>query len=115
VFSVFQKPIFEVLHLACHIPSFIFSNEKVHSYQSHDKEIHSHENLTALYITTDENGELPQPPNESDTKKKIEIGDKNSSTLKSSILVSKNDFHINIPFQSVFIKRPNPPPQLSKV
>lgn len=111
VFSVFQKPIFETFHLICHIPGIIFSQEKIHSYDSHSKTTHTHSNLTVFYDSTDEKGEIPQPQSEQETKKKIEFVDKKSSILDWSILIPKNQFQVNQPFQFVFIKIPNPPPK----
>lgn len=113
VFSVFQKPIFETLHLICHIPGIIFSQEKIHSYDSHTQATHTHQNLTAFYDSADEKGEMPQPQSEQETKKKIEILDIKSSSLVWNICFSKKQFQINLPLQFVFIKIPNPPPKFA--
>ena len=113
VFSVFQKPIFEALHLICHIPGIIFSQEKIHSYDSHSQETHAHENLTTFYDSADEKGELPQPQNEQETKKKIEFLVEKYSNLGWRIIFSKKLFQINLPVQVVFIKIPNPPPKFA--
>lgn len=112
VFSVFQKPIFEALHLISHAPAIIFSQEKIHSIDSHSTVNHTHENLTAFYDSTDEREDVPQPQSEQETKKKTECFDKNSSFLDSNILFSKKQFQINLPVQFVFIKIPNPPPKV---
>lgn len=113
VFSVFQKPIFETLHLACHLPDIIFSQEKVHSYDSHSQSTHTHENLTVFYDSSDEKGESPQPQTNQEPKKKIQIIDKKYSSLDVTIFSSKKLSLINSPVQFVFIKIPNPPPEFT--
>lgn len=113
VFSVFQKPIIETLHFMCHVPGIIFSQEKVHTYNSHTHEAHTHENLTVLYDSDDEKEELPQSQNEQETKRKIEFLIENFSSLEWRILISKNLFRINIPAQFVLIKIPTPPPMFA--
>ncbi len=111
VFSVLQKPIFETLHLACHLPDIIFSKEKIHSYDSHNYETHVHKNLTAFYDSSDEKEELPQSQNKQESKKKIEIIDEKYSSPYYSNFLAKKQFLINLPIQFVFIKIPSPPPQ----
>ena len=111
VFSVFQKPLFETLHFICHVPGIIFSQEKIHTYNSHNKEDHFHKNLTAFYDSVDEKGELPQPQNEQKTKKKIEFLHKKSSNIDWSIFFFKKLYQINLPAPFVFIKIPDPPPK----
>ncbi|MFK8009073.1 MAG: hypothetical protein AB8H03_22120 [Saprospiraceae bacterium] len=111
VFSVFQKPVFETLHLICHIPEIIFSQEQIHSYDSHSEVTHTHNNLTAFYDSIDGQGETPQPQSEQETKKKIESFNGKSSNVDWSVLFSKKQFQINLPIQFVFIKIPNPPPK----
>jgi hypothetical protein len=113
VFSVFQKPMFETLHLACHLPDIIFSQEKIHSYDSHSQSTHAHENLTAFYDSSDEDGESPQPQTNQEPKKKIQIIDEKYSSLDLIILPAKQQFLINSPVQFVFIKIPNPPPEFA--
>lgn len=113
VFSVFQKPIFETVHFIGHVPSLIFSQGKIHSFVSHAKELHSHENLAAFYTSIDENEEPPTPQNEQETKKKIEIVDQLSSICIWKILSAKKQFQINLPIQFVFKKIPIPPPQFA--
>lgn len=112
VFSIFQKPIFETLHLACHLPGIIFSQEKVHSYDSHSQATHAHENLTAFYDSSDKKGESPQSQTIQEPKKKIQIIDENYSSLDFTILFPKKEFLLNSPIQFVFIKIPNPPPKV---
>lgn len=113
VFSVFQKPIFETLHLLCHTPDIIFSNGKVHSFSDHEATLHSHENLAAIYNSTDEKGESPQPQSEQEIKKKVEMNEVYSSNSEWKTLAAKKQFQIHLPFQSIFQKIPNPPPRFS--
>ncbi|MFK7776443.1 MAG: hypothetical protein AB8F94_30250 [Saprospiraceae bacterium] len=113
VFSVFQKPIFETLHFACHLPDIIFSQGKIHSYDSHSQEIHAHENLTAFYDASDEKGETPPAQTIQEPKKKIQIIDKKYSSLDVVIFLAKKQFQLTSPLQFVFIKIPNPPPQFA--
>ena len=113
VFSVFHKPLFEVLHFMCHVPSILLSQSKIHSFNSHSKELHAHENLSIFYTATNENGDCPQTNNKQEVKKKVELNDKYLSIFSSGILHAKHQFQINLPFQFIFIKIPDPPPQLS--
>ena len=111
VFSVFQKPIFEALHLICHVPAIIFSDGKIHSFSTHNDEKHSHENLTAFHNTSDKNKDLPHSQNNQEIKKKIEISEVKFFTSDVAILLTKKRFQVISFYQSVFIKRPSPPPQ----
>lgn len=111
VFSVFHKPIFEALHLMCHLPGIVFSDEKIHSFQSHDDQVHQHESLVQLEKSTNENEDQSQVPIEKETKKKVELMDVNALNLFLAGSSFENNYKTILPFKSAFKIILSPPPQ----
>lgn len=111
LFSVFQTPLLEAVHLAGHLPQIIFSNHKTHSYHSHDQQVHQHQMLSTIENESDDNDESPIPPSEQNNKKKIEFA---QSTLYDAPVNSsffKSGFRYFLPYNSTFIDIIVPPPQ----
>lgn len=113
VFSVFNKPAFEILHFMCHIPSLIFSGEEIHSLDSHTTSLHSHEDLSIFYSASDDSENSPQSKTKQEVKKKIEIRENYSFNIFDGIQLAQNLFEVDLSFQIIFIKIPDPPPRIS--
>jgi len=111
LFSVFQTPLLEAVHMVGHLPQIIFSNQKIHAYHSHDQEVHQHQMLSSIENESDENNESPLPPTEQNNKKKIEFVQ--SKLYDAPIIFSffKSEFRYFLPFNSTFIDIIVPPPQ----
>ena len=112
VFSVFQKPIIEVVHFMCHVPSIVFYGDKLHSFNAHANESHNHENLERIEFDKTENENQPQPQNNQEIKKKIEIVNQKTSIIDLENLDSKKSFQVIFSFQTASTKILSPPPQL---
>ena len=111
VFSVFQKPIIEVAHFMCHVPSMVLNGEKIHSYSAHENQSHQHGNLEKIEFSKTENEDQPHPQNNQELKKKIEIIHKKTATTDLEKLISNKNFQVIFSFQTASIKILSPPPQ----
>jgi len=111
LFSVFQTPLLEAVHMIGHLPQIIFSNQNVHSYHSHDQEVHQHQMLSSIENESNDSDESPLPLNEQNNKKKIEFV---QSKFYDAIIISsffKCEFRYFLPFNSTFFDIIVPPPQ----
>jgi len=111
LFSVFQRPLLEAVHLIGHLPQIIFSENKIHSYHYHDQQVHQHQMLSTIKNQSDDNDENPLPQNEQNNKKKIEFVKSNLLLPQIPISFSKSEFQFILPFNSTFFNIIVPPPQ----
>jgi len=110
-FTVFQKPVFEVLHLLYHAPGIVLSGVKVHSFESHDNKIHQHGTLAKLDIQSDEQDQPSPVNNIQEIKKKVEIADKFTEPALENSSPTFNNFRVILPFKSALKEVLSPPPQ----
>lgn len=110
-FNVFHKPVFEVLHLVYHIPGIVLSSVKVHSFESHDNEVHRHGTLAKLEMQTSDQDKSSPIKNIQEVKKKIEIVEKTTASTLEDTSVIFNNFQVILPFKSALKKINSPPPQ----
>lgn len=111
LFSVFQKPLLEVVHFVSHIPQIIFSEDKFHSYHSHDQQVHQHQMLSTIKNQSENNDTKSLPQNEQNNKKKIEFVESYFHVSQNTISFSKSEFQFILPLNSIFITVVVPPPQ----
>jgi len=111
LFSVFQKPLLEAVHLISHLPQIIFSNNKIHSYHAHNQQVHQHQMLSTIANQSNTSDEQPQPINDQNNKKKIEFVEDNFNLPQINTSYFKSEFQFILPFNSIFHSILVPPPQ----
>jgi len=111
-FSIFQQPLLEVVHFISHFQDFAFSNEKIHSYHTHDGTSHRHANLSMLEDSLNDEHQSQPSKKKIDLKKKIEMVDTSLFHQQLSDPLRITNFLVIFSTNKFFIKTPSPPPQL---
>ena len=111
LFSVFQKPLLEAVHLIGHLPQIIFSKNKIHSYHSHDHQVHQHQMLSTIANQSNTSDEQPVPISEQNNKKKIEFVECNANLPQINTSFFKSEFQYTFPSNYLFLNIIVPPPQ----
>ena len=111
LFSVFQKPLLEAVHLVGHLPQVIFSDKKIHSYHAHNQQVHQHQLLSTIENQSNTSDEQPQPLSEQNNKKKIEFVQTNLFHSPITTSFFKSEFQYTLPFDCIVFNIIVPPPQ----